>query len=68
MRFEEQKQKIDQLLKRIQHANTGSPAELANSFRVSTRTIRRWIEYLNEKGHSIYFCRKSNSYLDDKEY
>ncbi|MGZ4034157.1 MAG: HTH domain-containing protein, partial [Bacteroidia bacterium] len=47
--------------------NTGSPQKLAKQLNVSERTIRRLIEKLKLKGRSIKFCRRSNSYVLEKD-
>jgi DeoR/GlpR family transcriptional regulator of sugar metabolism len=63
MKFDDYEQKLYQLLNLIEHANTGSPKDLARHLNVSERTIRRLIEKLKLRKYSIRFCRKSNSYL-----
>lgn len=63
MKFEEYQEKLDQLKKLVEYANTGSPKELAKRLNVSERTVRRLIEKLKLQNNPIMFCRKSNSYL-----
>jgi DeoR/GlpR family transcriptional regulator of sugar metabolism len=63
MKFDEYHEKLNQLMKLVEYANTGSPKELAKTLNVSERTVRRLIEKLKLKKHSIMFCRKSNSYI-----
>ncbi len=63
MKFDEYKEKLEQIDQLIQDANTGTPKELAKRLRVSERTIRRFIERLRIKNKSIRFCRKTQSYV-----
>jgi transcriptional antiterminator len=67
MKFEEYLEKLEQLIKLIDHSNTGSPKELAKRLNVSERTLRRLIEKLRTKNNSIRFCRRSNSYISEKK-
>lgn len=63
MKFDAYQEKLDQIEKLIQSSNTGTPKELAKHLNVSERTIRRLIERLKVKNKSIYFCRKTQSYV-----
>ena len=63
MKFEEYQKKLDKLKLLIEHANTGTPKELAETLHVSERTVRRLVERLKVENGSIYFCRSTNSYL-----
>ena len=63
MKFDAYQEKLDQIEKLIQSSNTGTPKELAKRLNVSERTIRRLIERLKVKNKSIYFCRKTQSYV-----
>jgi len=63
MKFEEYQEKLDQLKKLVEFANTGSPKDLAKTLHVSERTVRRLVERLKVRNHAIIFCRKSNSYV-----
>lgn len=66
MKFEEYQEKMELLKKWIEQKRTGSPKQLSSKLNVSDRTIRRWLEKLNDSGHCIRFCRISNSYIDEK--
>lgn len=63
MKFEEYQEKMDQLKKLVEYANTGSPKDLAKTLHVSERTARRLVERLKMQHETIRFCRKSNSYI-----
>ncbi|CAN5459072.1 hypothetical protein BH10BAC1_BH10BAC1_08690 [soil metagenome] len=63
MKFDDYQDKLELVMKLIEHGNTGSPKDLAKKLRVSERTTRRLVEKLKFRHKSIFFCRKSNSYL-----
>jgi DNA-binding transcriptional regulator LsrR (DeoR family) len=63
MKFEEYQEKLSQLKKLLEYANTGSPKQLAKTLNVSERTARRLVEKLKLENGAIFFCRKSNTYM-----
>ncbi len=63
MKFDDYQEKIEQIMKLIDRANTGSPEELAQKLNISERTVRRIIEKLKSKNRDIAFCRKAKSYI-----
>jgi predicted DNA-binding transcriptional regulator YafY len=55
--------RLTQILGRIESQRLESPKQIALSFGVSEKTIRRMINHLRESGYPIEYCRKRKKYL-----
>lgn len=62
MHLVELQEKLEKIVKRIEHKSTGSPKELAEELGVSERTIKRYISQMRTMGAKIKFCHSRNTY------
>lgn len=58
----------DRLLKLATLKSTGPPAELAERFDVSERSIKRIVKEIKEEGTEIWYCHLRRSYVTGKNY
>lgn len=65
MNYRSYEKRLDYLLELIQKNRLRSIEDLAHRFDCSTRTIKRMIGHLREKGHQIRYDRQQNKYLID---
>jgi len=56
------------LLKLAELKSTGAPAELANRFEISERSVKRIVKELRDEGTDIRYCQASMSYVTGKSY
>jgi hypothetical protein len=63
MVFEDKERKLARLKEWLIKGRAGSPANLAESFDMDERTIKRWIAYLREEENmNIVYCRRTKKY------
>jgi predicted DNA-binding transcriptional regulator YafY len=63
MSYEEKERKLNRLIEWLNKGRAGSPEALAESFDLSERTIRRWIDDLRKyENMNIVYCRKTKKY------
>jgi len=65
-RFEKQTFK-SRLLKLAKLKSTGTPADLANRFEISERTIKRIVKELRDEGINIWYCPSVMSYVIEEK-
>jgi len=66
-RFQKETFKV-RLLKLAELKSTGAPAELANRFEISERSVKRIVKELRDEGNDIRYCQVSMSYVTGKSY
>jgi len=65
-RFEKQTFK-SRLLKLAKLKGTGTPADLADRFEISERTIKRIVKELRDEGIKIWYCPSVMSYVIEEK-
>jgi len=65
-RFEKQTFK-SRLLKLARLKGTGTPADLADRFEISERTIKRIVKELRDEGINIWYCPSAMSYITEEK-
>jgi biotin operon repressor len=66
-RFNKENLKV-RILKLASLKSTGSPADLANRFEISERSIKRIVKEIREDGKEIRFCQTVQSYVTGGDY
>lgn len=57
----------NRLLKLAKLKGTGTPADLADRFEISERTIKRIVKELREEGINIWYCHSVMSYVIEEK-
>ncbi|HPR31107.1 MAG TPA: HTH domain-containing protein [Prolixibacteraceae bacterium] len=58
--------KLDVLERQIEQERTGNAEELSGRLRFSRRTLFNYFDLLKEKGYTIKYCRRRNTYYFDE--
>ena len=66
-RFDKENLKV-RILKLASMKSTGSPADLANRFEISERSVKRIVKEIREEGKKIRFCQTVQSYVTGVDY
>jgi transposase len=56
------------ILKLAMLKSTGAPADLAEKFEISERSVKRIVREINEGGTELRYSKIRRSYVTDKDY
>lgn len=63
MDYRSYEKRLDYILELIEKNRFRSLEDVANKFSVSTRTVKRMLNHLREKGHNIQYDRLQKKYF-----
>ncbi|WP_158829034.1 DeoR family transcriptional regulator [Mucilaginibacter lacusdianchii] len=67
MDYRSYERRLDYILELLQKGRFGTLVRAAKRFGVSTRTVKRMLVHLRERGHDIQYDRKQKNYFIKKD-